>query len=207
MSAVFAKAKETSGFRGLKLAYQPGGFLPSDLAASARGAGDVALPLQTVDLSKIKPLTPMQEKQLEMDFARDVKLTSEFQAAINAHVGTAPAATRAAFTDPNVAPKASMVDKKALNSLAKESADTRGIPLGVAVRLLGIVKDVIMRFIKGKDHGLHATSDGGNSSCALLFRRRSQFLEPDQEIHPRDVPGRCRLLWNSPSGRDRSPSP
>jgi hypothetical protein len=157
MSAVFAKAKELVDSRGVTLEYQPGSFMPMDLEESVRGDGDVALPLQNVDLSQLEQLTPLQERQLASAFARDSRLTAEFQAAINAHVENAEPDTRAAFSAPNIAPRASVIDPQVLDDLLAENDDARGIPMGVALRILGIVKDVIWRFIRRKQHGLHAT--------------------------------------------------
>lgn len=158
LSAVFAKANELAGTRGATLDYQPGAFLPTDLEESALGAGDVTLPIQNLDLAQLEPLTPLQERQLAGAFARDSRLTAEFQAAINAHVENAEPDTRAAFSSPNVTPRPSVIDRTVLDELVAENTNARGIPMGVALRLVGLVKDVIWRFIQRKDHGLHATT-------------------------------------------------
>jgi hypothetical protein len=158
MSAVFAKAKEIIGLRGLTIDYQPGAFMPFDLAQSAQGPGDVALTHANMDLAKLEALTLIQEKQLEAEFVKDTRLNAEFQAVINAHVEGAPSATRAAFTDVNIAPRKSVIDQSALDELVADSREARAIPLGVALRVLSLIKDVILRFLRKTDHGLHATA-------------------------------------------------
>ncbi|WNV04264.1 hypothetical protein RP726_17925 [Candidatus Methylospira mobilis] len=158
LSAVWAKTREAGGNRGMTLDYLPGTFLVSDLLDSAQGIGDIALPLADIDFQGLEPLTPLQEQQLQVAFTQDTRLTGAIQAAINAHVASTDDATRAVFSDMRVQPKKSAMDPMVLDNLAASAASMRGIPLEIALRVLGIVKLVIFRFLEKKDHGLHATA-------------------------------------------------
>ncbi|WP_445368185.1 hypothetical protein ACH5Y9_01075 [Methylomonas sp. BW4-1] len=128
---------------------------------SGKNDGDFAASfLHNLNLKGLKDsdlrLTAIEEKGIRNSLAKDTELKVEIDAILAGAGLTVSTDTRDLDGFDAQAPKASIADRAVLTQLASD-ANTRSIGFGSAIKVLGIIKKVLQRFMEGKDHGLHAT--------------------------------------------------
>lgn len=116
--------------------------------------------LQGVDVKELKgkdlKLFEIEEEAIKAELTKDTNLKLEIDAILAGAGKPVDPDTRDLDGINPQKPKESIADRAVLEQLA-EDANARSLGLGTALKVLDIVKEVLKRFMEGRDHGLHAT--------------------------------------------------
>ncbi len=163
-NVVGRKLKQDQGSRGGQiLPEEDPGELEAAIARALDESAPEALPGEVPAVDGLGYLTDFERATLEEDLSADFALVSEIQRVSNALLTPAEAADEAAGRGPGALALGSsltLMDADALDRLVERPAPgSRGIVSTARMikAIVGIAARVITRFVKSRDHGLHAT--------------------------------------------------
>lgn len=132
------------------------------MAASGTGAGefDPAF-LQGVDFTGLQgtdvELTAMERRSIENALQRDTEFKSAWDAVLRGADRPLDEGSRDLGSAPESPPEESLADRDVLDRF-RQDGNTRGLGITAATFVVQIVAATLGRFVKGTDHGLHATT-------------------------------------------------
>jgi hypothetical protein len=132
------------------------------MTASGTGAGefDHAF-LQEIDFTRLRgadiELTNFDRRSITTALERDAEFKSTWDAVLRGAGKPLDEGARNLGSAPELPPQESLADRNVLDRL-RQDGNSRGLGLTAAKLVVEIVVATIGRFVKGSDHGLHATT-------------------------------------------------